>query len=497
VVTLAKNRADVLVLARTALADDGFAGEVRVRGTGEVRGVPIVWSRTCHASGAFRETIDGALSHAVGYDGRVGWRIDESGMPGVVELGDLEELVVVAAVWSGRWAHAHGDVVVDHMSSADASRLVLGLRAGERGTRRFRLTLDAGTFLARRLEQVGRDDVAIEFDDFRPGGFGRVPYVTRSREAWLVDTMRVEAVERVGGSSSYALAREPPRDVEIAATDEPLVWRRTRGKVPLVRGHVDGRDVGWFVLDTGAGAFALAEDVAAELELPELGRRFVRTSDGVAGAPYRLAQALRVGPATIRDPRFLELDLTGFSKAIGVPLAGVLGYDLFMRAAVTIDIVAGIAIAAAPPADGAWVDARFEGACPVVAARVPGTSGPRDAWFALDTGSSAAVTIAAGAAPAIEMRSRGRVSMRGVSGRVGARAGELPWIELAGHRIEDVAVVVSRAGPGATGDPTPEPLVAGSLGMALLKDFALTLDYRGHRVQFRRRMRAPRPARPC
>ena len=494
--TVAKNRAGVLALARAAFADDGFAGEVRVRGTGEVRGVPVVWARTCHASGAFRETVDGALGHAVGYDGHAAWRVDESGMPGVVELGDLEELVVVAAVWSGRWARDDGAVIVEHVSAADAGRLVLGLRAGEPGKRRFRLTLDAATSLPRRLEQVGRDDVALEFADFRPGGFGRIPYVTRSREAWLVDTMRVEAVERVEVVSSYALAHEPPRDVEFAALGEPLVWRRTRGKVPLVRAHIDDRDAGWFVLDTGAGACAISEQAAAALALPELGRRFVRTSDGVAGAPYRLARTLRVGPAMIHRPRFLELDLAAFSKAIGAPLAGVLGYDLFMRAAVTIDVEAGVAIAAAPPADGVWLDARFEDACPVVAARVPGPSGPRDAWFALDTGSSAAVTIAAGTAPQIEMRSRGRVSLRGVSGSVGARAGELPWIELAGHRIEDVAVVVARAGSGATGDPTPEPHVAGSLGMAILKDFALTLDYRGRRVQLRRRMRAPRGAPP-
>lgn len=50
-------------------------------------------------------------------------------------------------------------------------------------------------------------------------------------------------------------------------------------------------------------------------------------------------------------------------------------------------------------------------------------------------------------------------------------------------------MVVARAGPGATGDPTPAPGVAGSLGMAVLKDFALTLDYRGRRVQLRRRPR--------
>jgi predicted aspartyl protease len=397
-------------------------------------------------------------------------------------------------------------VTVEHVGTADASRPVLLLRAGERGVRRFRLTLDGTTFLPRRLEQVGRDDVALELDDFRPGGFGRVPYVTRSREAWLVDTMQVEAVERVAGSSSfsssfsssYALAHPRPHDVEITAAGEPPVWRRTRGKVPLVRAQLDGRDAGWFVLDTGASALAISEPAAAALALPELGRRFVRTSDGVAGAPYRLARTLRVGPATIDRPRFLELDLAAFSKAVGVPLAGVLGYDLFMRAAVTIDVEAGVAIAAAPPVDGAWLDARFEDGCPAVAARVPGPSGPRDAWFTLDTGSSAAVTLSAGAAHAIEVRRRGRMSLRGVSGSVGARAGELPWIELAGHRVEDVAVVI--AGAGATGDPTPEPHVVGSLGMALLKDFTLTLDYQARRVQLRRRaraLRAPRsPARP-
>ena len=52
---------------------------------------------------------------------------------------------------------------------------------------------------------------------------------------------------------------------------------------------------------------------------------------------------------------------------------------------------------------------------------------------------------------------------------VGARgAGPAAWIELAGHRLEEVA---------------------GSLGMAVLKDFALTLDYRGRRVQLRQRPR--------
>src|SRR3979409_231777 len=106
--TVAKNRADLLSRARAALGDDGFDGEIRVRGCGEGRGAPVSWARNCHASGAFADRIDGALGHATGYDGHTGWHVDESGMPGPLELDDLDEQVVVAAGWSGRVARGGG-----------------------------------------------------------------------------------------------------------------------------------------------------------------------------------------------------------------------------------------------------------------------------------------------------------------------------------------------------------------------------------------------------
>lgn len=489
--TVAKNRAELLAAARAALGDDGFAGEIRVRGSGEVRGVPVTWARNCDASGSFVETVTGALGHVLGYDGTSGWRVDETGMPGPLELDDLDDQIVIASVWTGRWAS--GGAILDHVDS-DGSRTIVGLRARDAATRRYRLILDAVTHLPRRLEPVGRDDVVLELDDFRPGGFGKLPYVARLREAWLVDTFRVEAVERAATASPCAAPRERPHDIELAA-GPPVAWRWTRGKVPLVRAAIDGREAGWFVLDTGAGGLAIADHLAARLALPEVGRRVVRTSDGVAGAPFRTAQTLQVGPATIHRPRFLELDLAGFSRATGVALAGVLGYDLFARATIGIDPGTGIAIAPAAR-DGDWIDLSFQGGCPVIAARVPGSSGPCEGLFAIDTGSAAAVTFAAGAGAQIAMRRRGRTMLRGVSGSVGARAGELAWLEIAGHRIEDIAAVVASPGSGATGDPTPAPRVLGSLGMAVLHPFALTFDYPRRRLQLHRTKRATRRARP-
>src|SRR6476646_7111473 len=119
---LANNRADILARARAALRDDGFAGEIHAAGDGEVRGLPVRWSRTCHASGCVIDAVDGELSHAVGYDGTTGWTVDAS-----------------AAVWSGRWIR-DGAVAIGDVIAASAGEIVLALRAG---AREFRLALDA------------------------------------------------------------------------------------------------------------------------------------------------------------------------------------------------------------------------------------------------------------------------------------------------------------------------------------------------------------------
>ncbi len=482
---LANNRADVLARARAALHDEGFAGEIHATGEGEVRGVPVRWSRTCHAGGSLLDNVDGDLSHAMGFDGVAGWCVDASGMPRVLELGDLDELVAVTAVWSGRWIR-DGAVAIGDVVAATAGEIVLALRAG---AREFRLALDARSYLPRRLVPAGRDDAALELADFRPGGFGMLPHVATSREAWLADTLHVATVERREAASAYGLAHDRPADV--AWTTAATVWRTTRGGLFVVRPLVDGRDAGWFAIDTGASTLAIDERVAATLGLRERGRRMVRTSDGVAGAPYRWASSVAVGPLTLAAPRFIEVDLTPFGKGIGVPLAGVLGFDLFARAAISLDSVEGVGIA--PAADDAadWLPLRFEDGVPVVAVRYPGGEG----LVVLDTGSSAGLTIYAGAAGDVVLRKGGRVALRGLTGAVGARSGVLAWLELGGHRIEEVDAILARPGAGATGDPT-RGHVLGNLGMGVVGDFAITVDYPRRRLRLARRSRAARRARP-
>jgi len=499
--TLAKNRAGVLALARAALRATGGPDRadptsIAARGRGEVHGVPVTWSRACDAAGRVVDTVEGALGHACGYDGVRGWRVDETGMPGALELGDLEELIVSTAVWHGTWCREGGQVAVGEAIAVDGARIWLGLRAAPGFHRRFRLAIDSHTGIPSRLERAGRDDAALLLEDYRPTACGLLPHRVVRREGWLTDTLRVESIDAIDaidaiGPAAYGLSRAAPDDTafDLAAA---LEQRWTRGRLPLVRAQIDDRDAGWFALDTGASACAIEAGVAARLQLPELGRRFVRTADGAGGAPYRRAGALRVGAATLRAPLLLELDLQSFARAAGVALAGVLGYDLFQRAVISLDGAGGIAIA--PPgaaADaGDWLPLQFEDGLPVIAARYPGPDGPREGLFAIDTGSTLAVTITAGAAPSFALRGGARVALRGAGGSASAMARTLAWFELAGQRIEELDVLVARPGSGALGDPEP-PAVAGLIGMGLLRDFAVTFDYPRRRLRARRRSRAP------
>ena len=257
--TIAKNRAGLLGRAREALAtgrtggagaeDDG--ARMVAHGSGRVQGLAVRWSRVVDGRGRVRDSIEGPFARAAGFDGHTGWRVDESGMPGPLDLADLEELIVAAHVWSGRWARqgvggsCSLELDLEGARGEDASSAALLLRArigGVPGPTVFRLTLDREHGLPRRLERVGRDDLALFFEDLRPTPFGLVPHRTVRREAWLEDVACVEGVtgeqapegEREG--SCFTRARLPPADAsfDLEAAAAPFA-RRREGRVSGVR----------------------------------------------------------------------------------------------------------------------------------------------------------------------------------------------------------------------------------------------------------------------
>lgn len=69
----------------------------------------------------------------------------------------------------------------------------------------------------------------------------------------------------------------------------------------LVRPDINGEDVGWMVLDSGASGMVIEPDVANTLNLPTFARFQVRTLGGRVASHYRVAHFFQLGPLIMEE----------------------------------------------------------------------------------------------------------------------------------------------------------------------------------------------------
>ncbi len=457
-------------------------GGLRAAGAGRLDGLPARVVHESHRDGRAAERVTSRLPGARGFDGARGWSRDAAGLVAPLELGDLEFFRLFDAVLTGRWLAPDGPVEVAEVA-APRGRRALSLR-WRGGARRFALAVDDGGLPA-ALEPASGPPFAVRFGRFDARGWCRMPRELTFETGHLVDRVTLDQVSPCDAIDAAAPAASEP--VWHGATGALPLSRSRRGRLPLVHLEVDGRPVGPFLFDTGAGALALDAAVADELALPARGRAWVTTTDGGTGACHRVAGSLRAGPLELAAPVFLELDLAPLRDAMGVRLAGVVGYDLFARAVVAFTDGGARAHVLRPDGpdvaarDGlGWRPLRFEDRCPLVGCAAPGGAG----LFALDTGSAAPVTCYADAARAWALAPRPRrgVVMHGASGARAAATCKLPWFDVGDARFESVEATVDLAREGLGG--TEGRL--GTVGWPLLARLDMVLDCPGARVAFRR-----------
>jgi predicted aspartyl protease len=478
----------LIARVRAALRYDGERAahaEVRARGTGTVGGLPAILTWRCHVDGRSRLEIASALPQASAFDGVRGTHVGPSGVLEPLDLEDVDELRIASALFTGTWLDPMTPFLFAHAAS-EGDTVVFGLRAGpERWHQPFRIVCAAGSFLPKRLEMLSGDAGVFEVDGFAPGVFCDVPRRLRWRRGWLADTVEISHVELVTDMCSFVLqdARgDRAARVDPSAPTRARVTRSPRGRLPLARVSIDGRDVGWFLLDTGAGMSAIEADVADDLGLPGLGRTWIVTPTGGMGASYRRCGALCVGPVTLPEALFVELDLRSISTALGVRLAGIFGFDLFAQTVVRVVheplVVELFSFGHDYPTE--WRDVRFQDRVPALeAVLAPGEDAGSSGLVVLDTGSSAPVVLHERIALQLGLKpTTARRGVRGVSGAAYFGAHALSWIDVGGERFERVRALVSDSTEGALATPT----TLGSVGWGLFAGRELILDWPRRRM---------------
>src|SRR5262249_36737522 len=155
----------------------------------------------------------------------------------------------------------------------------------------------------------------------------------RSKRFVIENIARVPAAPAsfFGAPAGAGASFDPAASAEIAGE---------RSALGFLMGHpqIDGGDVGGFIFDTGAGTHGVTPEAAGALGLTRIGTGWLGLAAGSATGDAKRARSMRLGPLTIDRPVFVEMDLDAVSAANGAEIAGIIGYDVLMRAVVEIEV---------------------------------------------------------------------------------------------------------------------------------------------------------------
>ena len=459
------------------------ADGVIAQGTAHYRGLDSKLTFLFTPDNRFRCEIAGPLGRAAGFNGTTGWEVDSTGMPRVLELEDLEVEQFNAWMHSGRWMAEDGPFAVTlDATKTDAQRVALALKL-KGGLLEATAFVDRATWLpvkVTRRSPVG--ETVIELSDYREAlGFRFPRRLTRT----LGGVTTVFDVTSVAAARGAARAQFEPVTARPADTrwDTSAPARIEARVAPsghiLVQPLVNGKDVGWFLLDTGAGGMVIDRKAADQLAMPALGEMVAVGAAGTKKTRYRQGATFTLGPVTITDTRYMELDL---GSTFSLPQAGICGRDLFARAVVELDITGGT-VAVYDPAhyrlEGAkWQPLFFSGRTPIARGSFEGHEG----LFRLDTGSDRTVDIHIEAVERYGLGARGGTKENravGVGGAVASRTARLAWFEFGGHRFQDLEVELAAKTGGFS-----DPYTVGNIGMGILRRFRIVFDFGNRRVAF-------------
>lgn len=464
---------------------------VEVVGSTRVLGTDATERTSFDCTGRTLTSVDGAMAQQSGFDGVRRWERDWSNTARELVLGDASSAELEDLVLTGRWCVAAEQLRFELAPQTDADELTLMFRHAD-GVQHGAIVLDAAT-LRPRSARYGSDGAQTRwsFSDWRVHDGLAFPWRVESSEKGMQRTREATSVRIIEtpGDAVFAAPLDAPSDTRFDASIAPqLEVKRVRSGHLLVHPTIDGRDLGWFIFDSGAGTSCISKTATAELEGP-LGEILANGIGGHVPTHFWRAKQMRIGPVTVERPSFMELDLAFLEPHFGVPVGGILGYELFMRCVAEVDMTNG-AIALHDPASyslptaGRWEQALIYGRQPCVRARAEDHEGV----YLIDTGAANdTVTLHYQLVldgKWLEGRDTTDGKAGGVGGFVATRVGKLASFRLGGHDFENVPASFALEDKGALAND----YIAGNIGGKLLEPFQLVFDYPHRRIGFVERM---------
>ena len=454
------------------------------------------------ASGAYVERTDtDVISEARGYDGHVPWQTEVSGVSTDQLGGDRVPVAVNQAYRNANlwWRSDRGGAQLAYVG-----REILDGRPADhiavtpRGGGRFEAWFDSQThMLVRTAEPQQFFQTKTSYGDYvrtsgamlahsRTVDFGNGdPTELRLKRA-------VMGPSRVPGAFSTPKGRPSGGHIEGGAKSVTLPIRLLNNHV-YVQAKIDGKGPYTFIVDTG-GHTLIAPRVAKEVGLKVAGSGASSgAGEKVGTLGFTRYHEIALGGVRLTDQPAFVTDI--YDPSIeGIPVDGMVGFELFARFAVRLDYGAKtmtITDFGAFDASnaGTRISFKFYDHLPAV----DGLIDDMPARFDIDTGSRAEVDVTSPFVARQNLRARyqpgiSAITGWGVGGAARSYVVRIPSLTLGSVKVPSVVTGLSESKAGSFSDPSYD----GNIGSGLLKRFVATFDY-SHQAMYLKPL-DPQPA---
>jgi hypothetical protein len=434
----------------------------------------------------------GPVDGAAGFDGHVEWERSPSGEvtahndPAAMRIARSQAWLDARGYWyAQRHAATYENATTRTLDGNTYGVVVATPDDGDPVT----LWFADGSGLLARIEQPQNGYLMTTvFDDYRDVDGVLIPFhftIDQTDAAGRTDPRNHEDVHLGHVSLDVPISdRDFAMPVMAATARINDASRITRVPFDLISNHiyVDG-----FI--NGKPARLMVDTGASNLLTPAAAKKFGLVAQGklaVSGAGEQNAtlalargKAIRLGAATLDDPVFHVVDLGNLAQIEGVPLDGLVGYEMFRRFDVRIDyanrqLTLSEPEAFAPPPGATVVPFDFNDTMPVISGTLDGLP----VRLSVDTGSRDSLTMSSPFVRAHDLVAKYAAAPEavigwGVGGAARGRPARFGTLKLGDLDLERIAGDLFVGDKGAFTDPN----ISGNLGGGVLHRFTVTFDY--------------------
>jgi predicted aspartyl protease len=456
------------------------------------------------ATGAYADDAKiGFIIGGGGYDGRTPWMRDFSGANTTQEGGDRVQLAVNEAYRNANawWRPDRGGADISYVARETIGGASLDhLHVTPQGGKPFEAWFDARTHL---LDRIGETRLffwmRVFYSDYRPEGGLMLAHKAvvdpgQGPDGQETYRLRSASVAPARPLDAYARPTAAPTGAEIVGgqASVTLPFRLLNNHI-YVQARVNGKGPFTFIVDTG-GHTLLSPTLAKAAGVTTSGTS-VGSGAGEKTVTSGFAPVHEITLGGVRMVDQTAIIQPVYEPAIeGIPVDGMVGFELFRRFAVRIDYGARTLTFTDPkrfePGDaGTAIHFRFYDHLPQIEGDVDGLP----AVFDIDTGSRSQIDVTTPFAARHGLYARYpkqayATTGWGVGGATHDYMVRLPSLSLGGVRVMDVPAGLSDSKRGSISDAN----FGGNVGSGLLRRFVVTFDY-AHQTMWLKPL-SPQPA---